>query len=269
LPFDTIYAEGRAATSIAFAYARQFLSMWKADVAPSRTVAGDSIEQKSTFEQSALDRRRGSTGSTLLRLLYAAQVPRCRSRNGSGGADRQPDGHQRQVSGSTASAARARDHDRKGEHAEIFEELRGQGFVRGASMARSSSSTIRRSRCAAQHTNRAVVDRIKVRPDAASAWRNPSNGPALGDGVARARCSNRPKREELVFSKNSRARSAVRLFELERGCSPSQSAGACPTCDGLGVKQFFDPKRVVNHPHLEPRRRSDPRLGRACLLTFR
>ncbi|MGH8314374.1 MAG: excinuclease ABC subunit UvrA, partial [Steroidobacterales bacterium] len=144
--------------------------------------------------------------------------------------------------------------DRKGEHAEIFEELRGQGFVRGRVDGRvielddPPKLDARR-----KHTIEALVDRIKVRPDAVQRLAESfETALRVGDGVARVALLDAPKREELVFSnKFACAICGYSLSELEpRLFSFNNPAGACPDCDGLGIKQFFDPQRVVNHPHL-------------------
>jgi excinuclease ABC subunit A len=261
LAFDTIYAEGqRRYVESLSAYARQFLSiMEKPDV---DTIEGlspaISIEQKSTSHNP-----RSTVGTVTeiydyLRLLYArAGIPRC------------PD-HGMELAAQTVSqmvdqALKFPEGtglillapvvtERKGEHAEVFEELRGQGFVRGrvdgkvVELDDPPKLDARR-----KHTIEAVVDRIRVRADAAQRLAESfETALRVGDGVARVAFLDDPKRDEFVFS--NRFACAVCGYSLEelepRLFSFNNPAGACPTCDGLGVKQFFDPQRVVNHPHL-------------------
>jgi excinuclease ABC subunit A len=266
LAFDTIYAEGqRRYVESLSAYARQFLSiMEKPDV---DTIEGlspaISIEQKSTSHNPR------STVATVteiydyLRLLYArAGIPRCPDH----GMDLAAQTVSQMVDqvlaypeGTGLMLLAPVINDRKGEHAEIFEELRGQGFVRGRVDGRvielddPPKLDARR-----KHTIEAVVDRIKVRPDVSQRLAESfETALRVGDGVARvalldATQRSDKKRDELVFSnKFACAICGYSISELEpRLFSFNNPAGACPSCDGLGVKQFFDPQRVVNHPHL-------------------
>ncbi len=266
LAFDTIYAEGqRRYVESLSAYARQFLSiMEKPDV---DTIEGlspaISIEQKSTSHNPR------STVATVteiydyLRLLYArAGIPRCPDH----GMDLAAQTVSQMVDqvlaypeGTGLMLLAPVINDRKGEHAEIFEELRGQGFVRGRVDGRvielddPPKLDARR-----KHTIEAVVDRIKVRPDASQRLAESfETALRVGDGVARvalldATQRSDKKRDELVFSnKFACAICGYSISGLEpRLFSFNNPAGACPSCDGLGVKQFFDPQRVVNHPHL-------------------
>jgi excinuclease ABC subunit A len=266
LAFDTIYAEGqRRYVESLSAYARQFLSiMEKPDV---DTIEGlspaISIEQKSTSHNPR------STVATVteiydyLRLLYArAGIPRCPDH----GMDLAAQTVSQMVDqvlaypeGTGLMLLAPVINDRKGEHAEIFEELRGQGFVRGRVDGRvielddPPKLDARR-----KHTIEAVVDRIKVRPDVSQRLAESfETALRVGDGVARvalldATQRSDKKRDELVFSnKFACAICGYSISGLEpRLFSFNNPAGACPSCDGLGVKQFFDPQRVANHPHL-------------------
>jgi excinuclease ABC subunit A len=266
LAFDTIYAEGqRRYVESLSAYARQFLSiMEKPDV---DTIEGlspaISIEQKSTSHNPR------STVATVteiydyLRLLYArAGIPRCPDH----GMDLAAQTVSQMVDqvlaypeGTGLMLLAPVINDRKGEHAEIFEELRGQGFVRGRVDGRvielddPPKLDARR-----KHTIEAVVDRIKVRPDVSQRLAESfETALRVGDGVARvalldATQRSDKKRDEFVFSnKFACAICGYSISGLEpRLFSFNNPAGACPSCDGLGVKQFFDPQRVVNHPHL-------------------
>jgi excinuclease ABC subunit A len=261
LAFDTIYAEGqRRYVESLSAYARQFLSiMEKPDV---DTIEGlspaISIEQKSTSHNP-----RSTVGTVTeiydyLRLLYArAGIPRCPDHGMELAAQtvsQMVDQALKFPEGTALMLLAPVINERKGEHAEIFEELKGQGFVRG----RVDGKVIElddppKLDARRKHTIEAVVDRIKVRPDVAQRLAESfETALRVGDGVARIALLDDPKREEPVFSnKFACAVCGYSLQELEpRLFSFNNPAGACPACDGLGIKQFFDPQRVVNHPHL-------------------
>ena len=144
--------------------------------------------------------------------------------------------------------------ERKGEHAQVLEQLRGQGFVR----ARIDSRIVELEQPPKldpkrKHTIEAVVDRFKVRADIGQRLAESfETALRLSDGVARVAFMDDPDREELIFSDRFACRlCGYSLAELEpRLFSFNNPAGACPTCSGLGVQQFFDPARVVHHPHL-------------------
>ncbi|MBS0372978.1 MAG: excinuclease ABC subunit UvrA [Proteobacteria bacterium] len=261
LAFDTIYAEGqRRYVESLSAYARQFLSMMeKPDV--------DSIEGLSpaiSIEQKSTSHNPRSTVATVteiydyLRLLYArAGVPRC------------PD-HGLELAAQTVSQmvdqVLALDEgtplvllapvikERKGEHAQVLEELKGKGYVRAridgkvVELEDPPALDLRR-----KHTIEAVIDRFRVRPDLAQRLAESfETALRLGNGIASVAFVDEPKRAELVFSDKFACNvCGWSLAELEpRLFSFNNPAGACPTCDGLGVKQFFDPARVVTQPQL-------------------
>ena len=153
-----------------------------------------------------------------------------------------------------SSPACARRNRPKGEHLETLEELRGQGFVRArvdgkvAELDDPPKLDARR-----KHTIEVVIDRFKAREDLAQRLAESfETALNVGDGVARIAWMEEPNREELVFSDRMACSiCGYSLPELEpRLFSFNNPIGACPTCDGLGVKQFFDPQRVVVHPHL-------------------
>jgi excinuclease ABC subunit A len=261
LAFDTIYAEGqRRYVESLSAYARQFLSvMEKPDV--------DSIEGLSpaiAIEQKSTSHNPRSTVGTVteiydhLRLLFArAGIPRCPdhaldlvAQTVSQMVDqvlRLPEGTPLLLLAPMIDA-------RKGEHAHVIEQLRGQGFVR----ARIDGHIIElddppKLDPKKKHTLEAVVDRFKVRPDVGQRLAESfETALRLSDGVARIAFMDEPKREELVFSdKFACALCGYSLSELEpRLFSFNNPAGACASCSGLGLQQFFDPARVVHHPHL-------------------
>jgi excinuclease ABC subunit A len=261
LAFDTIYAEGqRRYVESLSAYARQFLSvMEKPDV--------DHIEGLSpaiAIEQKATSHNPRSTVGTVteiydyLRVLYArAGVPRCPEHGQDLAAQtvsQMVDQVLAQPEGSAVLLLAPIVQDRKGEHAESFEHLKAQGFVRayvdGKLVELDAPPRLDPRR---RHSVDAVVDRLRVRPDAAQRLAESfETALALSQGVARLAFQDEPEREPLLFS-NRYACSACgySLVELEpRLFSFNNPAGACGTCGGLGVQEYFDPGRVVVNPAL-------------------
>ena len=266
LAFDTIYAEGqRRYVESLSAYARQFLSvMEKPDVDHIEGLSpAISIEQKSTSHNP-----RSTVGTITevydyLRLLYArVGIPRC------------PDHHfplqaqtvsqmvdQVLALGADPTIAEQRFmllapvvRDRKGEHAQVFEQLRAQGYVRvrvdGALYEMDALPTLALRQ---KHTIEAVIDRFKVRADLKQRLAESlETALKLGEGMAIVQSLDDAAAAPLLFS--SRYSCPVcdyALPELEpRLFSFNAPMGACATCDGLGVAQFFDPARVVTHPEL-------------------
>jgi excinuclease ABC subunit A len=261
LAFDTIYAEGqRRYVESLSAYARQFLSvMEKPDV--------DHIEGLSpaiAIEQKATSHNPRSTVGTVteiydyLRVLYArAGVPRC-PQHGQELAAQSVSQMVDQVlalpEGTAVMLLAPVVQDRKGEHAEAIEHLRSQGFVRavvdGEVVELDSAPRLEPRR---RHSVDAVVDRLRVRPDAAQRLAESfETALALSQGVARVSFQEEPDGAPLVFS-NRYACTACgySLAELEpRLFSFNNPSGACGTCGGLGLQQYFDPARVVVNPAL-------------------
>jgi len=104
-----------------------------------------------------------------------------------------------------------------------------------------------------KHTVEAIVDRFKVRPDSSQRLAESfETALRVGQGVARVAFMDDPLRSELVFSdKFACPICNYSLSELEpRLFSFNSPTGACPTCDGLGTQEFFDPQKVVANPHL-------------------
>ncbi|MEN1970746.1 excinuclease ABC subunit UvrA [Luteimonas sp. MJ204] len=266
LAFDTIYAEGqRRYVESLSAYARQFLSvMDKPDIDHIEGLSpAIAIEQKSTSHNP-----RSTVGTITeiydyLRLLYArVGQPRC------------PDHHYPleaqtvsqmvdQVMALGSDPARAEQRwmllapvvrERKGEHAQVFEQLRAQGYVRvRVDGAVHEIDAVPPLALRQKHTIEAVIDRFRVRDDMQQRLAESfETALKLGDGMAEVRPLDDASAEPLLFS--SRYSCPVcdyALPELEpRLFSFNAPAGACPTCDGLGVSQFFDPGRVVVHPEL-------------------
>lgn len=261
LAFDTIYAEGqRRYVESLSAYARQFLSMMeKPDI--------DSIEGLSpaiAIEQKSTSHNPRSTVGTVteiydhLRLLFArVGTPRCPDHGVDLAAQtvsQMVDQVMRLPEGTPLLLLAPMIDDRKGEHAQVFEQLRGQGFVR----ARVDGHVVELDALPKldpkkKHSIDAVVDRLKVRADAAQRLAESfETALRMADGVARVSFMDDPKREELVFSdKFACTVCGYSLAELEpKLFSFNNPAGACATCSGLGLQQFFDPSRVIHHPNL-------------------
>jgi excinuclease ABC subunit A len=257
--FDTLYAEGqRRYVESLSAYARQFLElMAKPDV--------DLIEGLSpaiAIEQKAASHNPRSTVGTVteihdyLRLLYArAGTPYCPQ-------------HGRALQAQSVAemvdqlAALPEDSrlmilapviaGRKGEQADLFEELRAQGFTRvrvdGAVHELDAPPRLAKN---VKHSVDVVIDRLRVRPDVRQRLAE-SLETALrhADGRAVA-VETDAKKEHLFSARFSCPLCDYALPELEpRLFSFNNPMGACPRCDGLGMIEFFDPKRIVAHPNL-------------------
>lgn len=260
LAFDTLYAEGqRRYVESLSAYARQFLSlMEKPDVDHIEGLSpAISIEQKSTSHNP-----RSTVGTITevydyLRLLYArVGEPRCPTHHAPLAAQtvsQMVDKVLELPEGSKMMLLAPIVKERKGEHVKTLENLAAQGFIR----ARIDGETCDLSdppklELHKKHTIEVVVDRFKVRPDLqqrlAESFETTlelSGGIAVvapmdGDG------------EEIIFSANFACpQCGYSMQELEpRLFSFNNPAGACGTCDGLGVQQYFDPSRVIQDDSL-------------------
>ncbi len=262
LAFDTIYAEGqRRYVESLSAYARQFLSvMEKPDVDHIEGLSpAISIEQKSTSHNP-----RSTVGTITeiydyLRLLFArVGTPHCpehgitlEAQTVSQMVDTVlalPENEDRLMLLAPLVA------ERKGEHVSVLEELRTQGYLRARidgkvhELDQAPTLDLRR-----KHSIEVVVDRFKVRADLAPRLAESFETVLkLSGGIARIAWMDQPDHAELIFSaKFACPHCGYSLSELEpRLFSFNNPVGACPTCDGLGVKQFFDPVKVVAHPHL-------------------
>jgi excinuclease ABC subunit A len=260
LAFDTLYAEGqRRYVESLSAYARQFLSMMeKPDVDHIEGLSpAISIEQKSTSHNP-----RSTVGTITeiydyLRLLFArAGEPRCpehdlplAAQTVSQMVDQvlvMPEGQRMLLLAPVVQ-------DRKGEHRDVFEDLRAQGFVR----ARVNGEVVELDNppeleLRKKHTIEAVVDRFKIREDLqqrlAESFETALN---LADGVAKVVAMDDPDDETLFSARFSCPTCGYSIAELEpRMFSFNNPAGACETCDGLGYKSFVDPAKVVIHPEM-------------------
>ena len=260
LAFDTIYAEGqRRYVESLSSYARQFLSvMEKPDVDHIEGLSpAISIEQKSTSHNP-----RSTVGTITeiydyLRLLFArAGEPRC------------PD-HDLPLDAQTVS--QMVDHvlalpegtklmllapviqERKGEHNGLINELRSQGFIRvridGEIVELDEAPSLDPRK---KHNIEVVVDRFKVRSDLqqrlADSFETTLN---LAEGKALISFMDSDQADIIFSARFACPSCGYSISELEpRLFSFNNPAGACPDCDGLGVKDFFDPKRIIPNPEL-------------------
>jgi excinuclease ABC subunit A len=259
LAFDTIYAEGqRRYVESLSAYARQFLSMMeKPDMDHIEGLSpAISIEQKSTSHNP-----RSTVGTITeiydyLRLLFArVGTPRCPDHGTTLEAQtvsQMVDQVLEQAPGSRWMLLAPVVQARKGEHLGLLDELCAQGFIRaridGEVVELENAPTLELRR---KHTIEVVVDRFKIRDDLKLRLAESfETALRLADGLARV--VNMDDDTEMTFSaKFACPECGYALSELEpRLFSFNNPVGACPACDGLGVQQSFDPRRVVANPHL-------------------
>ncbi|MDO9319899.1 MAG: excinuclease ABC subunit UvrA [Gammaproteobacteria bacterium] len=265
LAFDTLYAEGqRRYVESLSTYARQFLSMMdKPDIDHIEGLSpAISIEQKSTSHNP-----RSTVGTITeiydyLRLLFArVGDPYCPT-------------HHRKLEAQTVSqmvdqvlalpegtrvmvlAPLVR--ERKGEHLHVFSELKTSGYVRarinGIVTEIDFPPELEKNK---KHSIDVVIDRLKVRPDMQQRLAESFEAALqLAEGLAMVALMEEDgspsKREEMLFS--SRFACPIcghSISELEpRLFSFNNPAGACTGCDGLGLKQFFDEKRIITDESL-------------------
>ena len=260
LAFDTLYAEGqRRYVESLSTYARQFLSMMeKPDMDHIEGLSpAISIEQKSTSHNP-----RSTVGTITeiydyLRLLYArVGEPRC------------PDHHEpltaRTVSemvdtvlaleeGSKIMLLAPVVRERKGEHIHLFEKLRAQGFIRvridGIITDLDDLPELDKKK---KHTIDVVVDRLKVRDDIQLRLAESfETALELAEGLATIAWIDGEHDEILLSAKYACPICDYSLKELEpRLFSFNNPAGACPSCDGLGIRQFIDPELVIQDEEL-------------------
>ncbi len=260
LAFDTLYAEGqRRYVESLSAYARQFLSlMEKPDVDHIEGLSpAISIEQKSTSHNP-----RSTVGTITevydyLRLLYArVGEPRCPTHKVALAAQtvsQMVDKVLEMPEGSKLMLLAPIVKERKGEHVKTLENLAAQGFIRaridGETCDLSDPPTLELHK---KHTIEVVVDRFKVRPDLQQRLAESFETTLeLSGGIAVVAPMDADG-EEIVFSANFACpHCGYSMQELEpRLFSFNNPAGACGTCDGLGVQQYFDPDRVIQDESL-------------------
>ena len=258
LAFDTLYAEGqRRYVESLSTYARQFLSMMeKPDIDHIEGLSpAISIEQKSTSHNP-----RSTVGTITeiydyLRLLYArVGDPRCPTHGVTLKAQtvtQMVDAVLALPEGSKLMLLAPVVRDRKGEHQHVFEQMRAAGFIRvrvdGIVVDLDDVPSLDKKR---KHRIDVVVDRFKVRDDLKLRLAESfETALELTDGVA-AIAPMEGDGEEILFSARYACPSCGHsIDELEpRLFSFNNPAGACSSCDGLGVTQFFDESRVVLHP---------------------
>ncbi|RUO56467.1 excinuclease ABC subunit UvrA [Pseudidiomarina homiensis] len=262
LAFDTLYAEGqRRYVESLSAYARQFLSlMEKPDV--------DSIEGLSpaiSIEQKSTSHNPRSTVGTIteiydyLRLMFArVGEPRCPTHQEPLAAQtvsqmvdqvlELPEGEKLMILAPIIQ-------DRKGEHTKVLDNLAAQGFIRaridGELCDLSDPPQLELQK---KHTIEVVVDRIKVREGLELRLAESfETALELSGGTAIvAPLDSDSKLNAMIFSANFACpQCGYSMQELEpRLFSFNNPAGACSSCDGLGIEQFFDPQKVINNDEL-------------------
>ena len=260
LAFDTLYAEGqRRYVESLSAYARQFLSlMEKPDV--------DSIEGLSpaiSIEQKSTSHNPRSTVGTIteiydyLRLLYArVGEPRCPTHDvplAAQTVSQMVDNVLAAPEGSKLMMLAPIIQNRKGEHLKVLENLALQGFIRaridGEICDLSDPPTLELQK---KHTIEVVVDRFKVREGLEQRLAESFETALELSGGTALVAPMEGNDDEMVFSANFACpHCGFSMQELEpRLFSFNNPAGACGTCDGLGVEQFFDPAKVVTNAEL-------------------
>jgi len=255
LAFDTLYAEGqRRYVESLSTYARQFLSMMeKPDVDHIEGLSpAISIEQKSTSHNP-----RSTVGTVTeiydyLRLLYArAGEPRCPEHGevlDAQTVSQMVDKITSLEEGAKLMILAPVIQDRKGEHLHLFDQLRGQGFVRarinGIVVDLDDTPELDKNK---KHTIEVVVDRFKVRSDIKQRLAESlETALELAGGTAKAVSMDDDSIEVLFSSKFACPVCGYSITELEpRMFSFNNPAGACGTCDGLGVDQYFDPDKLI------------------------
>ncbi len=261
LAFDTLYAEGqRRYVESLSAYARQFLSlMEKPDVDAIEGLSpAISIEQKSTSHNP-----RSTVGTITeiydyLRLLFArVGEPRCPTHNiplTAQTISQMVDKVLSLPADSKMMLLAPVVKNRKGEHLKILENIAAQGYIRaridGEICDLSDPPKLELQK---KHTIEVVVDRFKVREDLAQRLAESfETALELSGGTAVVADMDDKSAEELVFSANFACpHCGYSIPELEpRLFSFNNPAGACPTCDGLGIQQYFDEQRVIQNPSI-------------------
>ena len=260
LAFDTLYAEGqRRYVESLSTYARQFLSMMeKPDVDHVEGLSpAISIEQKSTSHNP-----RSTVGTITeiydyMRLLFArAGEPRCPEHGQPLNAQtvsqmvdqvlEVPEGTKLMLLAPVVK-------DRKGEHLHLFESMRRQGFIRaridGLVCDLDEAPALDKKK---KHSIEIVIDRFKVKADIGLRLAESfETALALAEGLAIISYMDEPKPDQTLSAKFACPICNYSLNELEpRLFSFNNPAGACPTCDGLGIHQFFDIDRVIQHPEV-------------------
>nr|WP_220225986.1 excinuclease ABC subunit UvrA [Gilliamella sp. ESL0443] len=261
LAFDTLYAEGqRRYVESLSAYARQFLSlMEKPDVDHIEGLSpAISIEQKSTSHNP-----RSTVGTITeiydyLRLLFARiGEPRCPNHNlplVAQTVSQMVDSIMALPSENRYMLLAPVVTERKGEFVKLFEQLAASGYIRvrvdGDVYDLSDPPILELQK---KHTIEVVVDRFRIRDDLKLRLAESIETVlSITNGIVKVANLDDPKAEEHLFSANFACPiCGYSIPELEpRLFSFNNPAGACPECDGLGVQQYFDPKRIVQMPEV-------------------
>ncbi len=260
LAFDTIYAEGqRRYVESLSAYARQFLSMMeKPDVDHIEGLSpAISIEQKSTSHNP-----RSTVGTITeiydyLRLLYARAGTPCCPEHGlsleAQTVSQMVDHVLEQTEGERWMLLAPVVNERKGEHIQLLEDLQAQGFIRaridGIVHELDEMPEIDGKK---KHSIEVIIDRFKIRGDIKLRLAESfETALRIADGVATAICMDDDSKQLVFSEKYACSQCGYSIAELEpRIFSFNNPKGACPACDGLGVKQNFDPDLVVHNDEL-------------------
>lgn len=261
LAFDTLYAEGqRRYVESLSAYARQFLSMMEK---PELDLI-EGLSPAIAIEQKATSHNPRSTVGTIteiydyLRLLFArVGIPRCPQHHidlSAQTVSQMVDSVLSLPEGTALMLLAPVVRERKGEYAQYLQELQMQGYIRARidgvvyELSEAPPLDLRK-----KHTIEVVIDRVKVRPDLSQRVAESfETALRLADGLAILAYVDPKAGKDRIFS----ARFACPLCgysleELEpRLFSFNNPKGACPECDGLGVKQFFDSEKVVHDPKM-------------------
>ncbi len=274
LAFDTLYAEGqRRYVESLSAYARQFLQLMdKPDVDVIEGLSpAISIEQKATSHNP-----RSTVGTVTeihdyLRLLFArAGTPYCPDH----GIALQSQTVAQMVDAVLALPPESRlmivapvVRDRKGEFAELFAEMQSQGYVRfrvdGQAFEFDALPKLKKTE---KHDIDVVIDRLRVRPDVQQRLAESFEAALrLADGRAVAVEMDAAAAPDAGAAAPSHSAAGEHWFNARFACpvcnwsiaeleprlfSFNSPVGACPSCDGLGHREFFDPARVVAFPSL-------------------
>jgi len=255
LAFDTLYAEGqRRYVESLSTYARQFLSMMeKPDVDSIEGLSpAISIEQKSTSHNP-----RSTVGTVTeiydyLRLLFArvgeARCPTHDQPLQAQTISQMVDQIMTLPEGSKIMLLAPVVRNRKGEHLHLFEDLQSKGYIRvridGRIYEIDELPELDKNK---KHTIDVVIDRLKVKDDIETRLAESLETTIeLSEGIALVAFMDGDQ-EDITFSaKHACPTCSYSIAELEpRSFSFNNPAGACPTCDGLGTKQFFDQSKLI------------------------
>lgn len=260
LAFDTLYAEGqRRYVESLSAYARQFLSMMeKPDV--------DQIEGLSpaiAIEQKSASHNPRSTVGTIteiydyLRVLFArAGEPRCPEHHVSLDAQtvsQMVDWVMALPADTKLMVLAPIIENRKGEHLQLLESLKSQGYIRARidgkiyELSEAPSLSLRK-----KHTIEVIIDRLKVQPDIQLRLAESlETSLRLAESTVKIAFMDEKTPDKLFSAKFACPHCGYSVSELEpRLFSFNNPVGACQSCDGLGVKSFFDPSRVIHDSEL-------------------